>query len=188
MKIRRWAAAVSVVLAVAFVGPVMAAGELEQTFATAKKNGENLVDVVKAALQAGATMQDVAQAAKAAGIGSDVVTAAALAAGLEADEVARAVDAGMGRDLGYVAPETPVEAAAGGEMSAATTGLPGAGAEHRLQGSEVGSLGGTQSGLPDQGNPGPCPEHKKCQYASGEWCCETASTDYIKCRDGYKCK
>lgn len=102
--VRRWAAAVLVVVGVAFAGQAWAGSEMQQTFKAAKQNGENLVEVIRLALQSGAELNAVAAAADEAGIGMDIVTAAALAAGMGSPKVARTVEQATDANLGYLEP------------------------------------------------------------------------------------
>lgn len=104
MGVRRWSAAVLVVVGVAFAGEAWAGSEMQQTFKAAKQNGENLVEVIRQALQSGADLNTVAAAADEAGIGADIVTAAALAAGVRSPEVARTVEQATDANLGYLEP------------------------------------------------------------------------------------
>ncbi len=104
MRATRWAAAVLVVVGVAFAGQALAGTDLRQTFKAAKQNVENLVEVLRLALQSGANVTEVAAAASDVGIAADIVTAAALAAGQQPPTVARAIESSPDANLGYLEP------------------------------------------------------------------------------------
>jgi len=175
------AAAVMVVVGVAFAGQALAGTELQQTFKAAKQNGENLVEVLRLALQSGANINDVAAAASEAGIGADIVTAAALAAGQEPPKVARAVEQGSDTNLGYMAP-AGARHLSGDE---ATSGTPEvAGTSFQVSRTVV-ELSKEDK---DKDKDKPCRADEICQPSSGPLCCQTASSDLPKCKPHDKCK